>query len=123
MIKHLHPLLLSLLLLVSSNCFADGQQGYGSKVGNKALNGFANMSTAVLEIPKNIINTTNDSNIIYGAVGGLAKGLLNTMGRLVTGMTDFVTAPIPTKPIVYPNYIWDDFDADTTYGKTFRLKN
>ena len=38
-------------------------RNYGEKVGNKALNAVANLTTGVLEIPKNIINTTNKSNI------------------------------------------------------------
>ena len=117
------PLLLaSLLMATVSNSFAEEQQSYGSQVGNKALNGFANMTTSVLEIPKNIINTTNDSNILYGVIGGLAKGILNTTGRMVTGITDLITAPLPTKPIAYPLYVWDDFDEDTTYGEVFRLQ-
>lgn len=116
------PLLLAALLtMISSSVFAE-EQSYGSKVGNKALNGFANMATAVLEIPKNIINTSNDSNIAWGAVGGLMKGIINTTGRMFSGMIDFVTAPLPTKPFVYPAYIWDDFDEDTSYGKVFRLQ-
>lgn len=94
---------------------------YGSKVGNKALNAFANLTTSVLEIPKNIINTTNKSNIIYGAVGGLFKGLIHTAGRIGVGIADLVTIPLPTKPIAQPLYIWNDFDVDTTYGPVFRL--
>jgi putative exosortase-associated protein (TIGR04073 family) len=122
--KHALPLLLATLLItVSSSVFADKQQSYGSKVGNKALNGFANMTTAVLEIPKNIINTTNDSNLAWGAVGGLMKGIINSVGRIFSGAIDFATAPLPTKPFVYPEYIWDDFDEDTTYGEVFRLQN
>jgi len=119
----LPALLFSLLMATSTTICADEQQGYGAQVGDKALRGFTNMTTAVLEIPKNIINTTNDSNIAYGAVGGLAKGILNTVGRIMTGLSDFVTAPLPTQQIVQPTYIWDDFDKDTTYGKTFRLKS
>lgn len=118
------PIMLLSLLLTSTSCFAEhGQQSYGSQVGHKALNGFTNMTTAILEIPKNIINTTNDSNIILGSVGGLAKGIVNTAGRMLTGLTDFVTSPLPTKPIVQPEYIWDDFDLDTTYGENFRLQD
>jgi len=117
------PILLLSLLLASTSSFAEQEpQSYGSQVGDKALNGFTNMTTAVLEIPKNIINTTNDSNIILGSVGGLAKGIVHTVGRMMTGLTDLVTAPLLTKPIVQPEYIWDDFDLDTTYGDNFRLK-
>ena len=96
-------------------------RSYGSKVGNKALSAFANLTTSVLEIPKNIINTTNKSNIIYGAVGGLFKGLIHTAGRIGVGITDLVTLPLPTKPIAQPEYIWNDFDVDTRYGPVFRL--
>jgi putative exosortase-associated protein (TIGR04073 family) len=96
-------------------------RSYGSKVGNKALNAFANLTTGVLEIPKNIINTTNNSNIFYGVVGGLFKGLINTGGRIGAGIADLVTIPLPTKPIAQPEYIWEDFDVDTTYGPVFRL--
>ena len=38
------------------------QSSYGEKVGNKALNAFANLTTSTLEMPKNIINTMNQSN-------------------------------------------------------------
>ena len=96
-------------------------RSYGSKVGNKALNAFANLTTGVLEIPKNMINTSNKSNIFYGIVGGLFKGLVHTAGRIGVGIADLVTIPLPTKPIAYPAYIWDDFDIDTTYGPAFRL--
>lgn len=123
-------LLASLLMILSSTSFAQeemqqehnyNEQSYGSKIGQKALNGFANMTTAILEIPKNIINTTNQSNVALGTVGGLAKGILNTVGRIFTGLVDFTTFPLPTKPIVYPAYVWDDFDVDTTYGDVYRV--
>ncbi|MDP1667044.1 MAG: exosortase system-associated protein, TIGR04073 family [Methylobacter sp.] len=94
---------------------------YGSKVGNKALNAFANLTTSVLEIPKNMINTTNQSNVFYGIIGGLFKGIVHTAGRIGVGIADLVTIPLPTQPIAYPVYIWEDFDIDTTYGPVFRL--
>lgn len=124
MTKYILPLILaSLLCSFSSTSLADDQASYASQVGNKALNGFANISTAVLEIPKNIINTTNDSNIFYGFFGGMFKGFINTFGRLIVGVSDLVTAPVPTNPIAQPVYIWDDFDRDTTFGETYRLNN
>jgi putative exosortase-associated protein (TIGR04073 family) len=120
--KYAIPLFLaSCLLAFSSVSSAEENQSYGSKVGNKALNGFANMATGVLEIPKSIINVSNESNVIWGIVGGSIKGVLNTVGRLATGIADLITAPLPTKPIVYPAYVWDDFDMNTTYGEVFRL--
>jgi putative exosortase-associated protein (TIGR04073 family) len=97
------------------------QSSYGEIVGNKALNAFANISTGWLEVPKNIINTMNQSNFFYGVFGGFLKGLVNTLGRTGCGIADLITLPIPTKPIAYPLYIWDDFDVDTSYGEVFRL--
>ncbi len=127
----LSALLISALMMFSPLTQADEEQvdnarqeqSYGDKVGEKALSGFTNINTALLEIPKNIINTTNESNVAFGFVGGLTKGLLNTMGRVMAGVADLVTAPIITKPIVRPDRIWDDFDTDTTYGQVFRLDN
>ena len=97
------------------------QQSYGEKVGNKALVAFANLTTSPLEIPKNIINTMNQSNFYYGVFGGFLKGLVNTLGRTGCGIADLKTLPLPTKPVAYPIYIWDDFDVDTTYGEVYRL--
>lgn len=110
------------LLLISSSAMAEHEESYGAKVGNKALRGFANLTTSTLEIPKNIINTTNQSNVAYGFIGGTAKGILNTVGRMMVGLTDLITAPLPTKRFIHPGYVWDDFDADTTYGEVFRLE-
>ncbi len=111
----------------SSNVAFDGKPGnhprsYGALIAHKGLNGFANIATSWLEIPKNIINVTNQSNFVYGIPGGLFKGIANMVGRIATGVTDLVTFPIPTKPITQPLYVWDDFDVDTTYGDIFRLQ-
>jgi putative exosortase-associated protein (TIGR04073 family) len=95
-------------------------QSYGTKVGQKASRAFANLGTAWLEIPKNMINVTNQSNVFYGAVGGLFKGLVHTAGRLGVAVADLITIPLPTRPIAHPIYIWENFDIDTTYGDTFR---
>ena len=123
------PLLFaSVLLVFSSVSFAEEQQrygyeeqSYGSKVGDKALNGFANMTTGILELPKNIINESNKTNIVWGILGGTIKGALHTAGRVLAGLTELITAPLPTKPIVHPVYVWDDFDVDTSYGEVFSL--
>ena len=94
---------------------------YGEKIGNKALIGFTNLISSPLEIPKNIINTMNQSNFFYGVFGGFIKGLVNNLGRAGCGIADLLTFPLPTQPIAHPLYIWDDFDVDTTYGDVMRL--
>lgn len=95
---------------------------YADKMGEKALNGLANIGTGMLEIPKDAINTINDSNLILGLVGGTVKGVLNTAGRMTAGLADLLTFWLPTEPIAQPAYIWEDFDATTTYGKKFRVQ-
>lgn len=113
------------LLLSATACFsltvqADESESYGQTVGRKLSTGLANIATSSLEIPKNIVIVNNQSNVIYGFIGGTLKGLLNMGGRIGVGVLDLVSAPIPTQPIVYPLYVWDNFDAETTYGKAFR---
>ncbi len=101
---------------------ADEHKSYGKRFGHKIVNGFSNMALSVLEIPKNIINTTNQSNIFYGLTGGLAKGIINTVGRTAAGATDFITSPLPTKQFVEPAYPWQEyFEKDTTYGQVFNI--
>lgn len=110
--------------LITKKADVNNSKSYGKKVGEKVLNGFVNLTTAVLEIPKNIINTANESDATYGAIGaigGVFKGLLHTVARFSTGLADVITAPLPTKPVAYPIHVWDDFDVDTTYNASFRL--
>jgi putative exosortase-associated protein (TIGR04073 family) len=103
--------------------YQPSERSYGEKVGDKTKNGLTNITTSWLEVPKSIINNTNaeDSNIIFGLVGGVIEGVLNTAGRTTAGVADLVTAPLATKPIIQPRYIWEDFDEISTYGKVFRL--
>lgn len=120
------PLMATILLAIAvgttSSAEAETSESYGATVGRKVVNGLANITTSSLEIPKNIIIINNQSNVIYGFIGGTFKGILNMGGRIGVGVLDLVTAPIPTQPIVYPLYVWDDFGAETTYGRAFTPK-
>lgn len=118
--RTLAALLIAASLSASSPIQADEPESYGQTFGRKVANGLANIATSSLEIPKNIILVNNRSNVIYGFIGGTFKGLLNMGGRIGVGVLDLVSAPIPTQPIVYPMYVWDNFDAETTYGPAFR---
>lgn len=101
------------------------QPAYSDQVGNKALNGLTNMTTFWLEVPKSVIKESNveGGNIVYGIIGGLFEGGLHAGFRASTGIIDLFTAPIPTKPIIQPQYIWEDFDETNSYGNVFRLDN
>lgn len=105
-----------------SNATQQAPETYGQQVGHKALSGLANLATGVVEIPKNVINTTNSVNLAWGVSGGLLKGILNMLGRTLSGAVDLLTAPIPTYPIPNPEFVWNDFGIDTTYGDVFRLR-
>ncbi|GJL74369.1 MAG TPA: exosortase system-associated protein, TIGR04073 family [Nitrosomonas sp.] len=88
---------------------------YPTKVGEKLGNGIANAVTGVVEIPKTMIITGRRHGATYGMTAGFFTGLFHTVGRSVTGALDIATFLIPTTPIVKPNYIWDNFDRETTY--------
>ncbi len=96
---------------------------YAEQVSDQAMSGLTNISTAILEIPKGMINATNESNVALGVIGGLTKGILHTAGRFASGVVELVTAPILTQPIAQPARIWEDFDTETSYGSAFRLNH
>ncbi|MCQ8117685.1 exosortase system-associated protein, TIGR04073 family [Methylomonas rosea] len=118
--RTLATVLLAASLFTSLPTRADEAESYGETFGRKLTTGLANIATSSLEIPKSIILINNQSNVIYGFIGGTFKGLLNMGGRIGVGVLDLVSAPIPTQPIVHPLYVWDNFNAETTYGKAFR---
>ncbi|WP_446810211.1 exosortase system-associated protein, TIGR04073 family [Methylomonas sp. 2BW1-5-20] len=121
--RTLAAVLTATFVFTSLSIQADETESYGETFGRKLVNGLANITTSSLEIPKNIILVNNQSNVIYGFIGGTFKGLLNMGGRIGVGVLDLVSAPIPTQPIVHPLYVWDNFNAETTYGRAFRPNN
>ncbi len=86
-------------------------EGFSDKVSQ----GFANMAFGFVEIPKNIINVSNDHNIFVGMTWGLLRGVGHTVGRTVVGAAEFVTSPIPTKEFAAPAYVWERFSEDSRY--------
>ena len=85
------------------------EDNYGVYIGKKLGTGFANTVTGWIELPKNLINTTNDPDTLYvlwGVIGGAMKGTLHAAGRTMTGVIDVVTFPLPTKPMIRPGLVW-----------------
>ncbi len=121
--KYITPTLASILLIgflaVVDSAQADTTESYGQIVGRKLSSGFGNLTTAPAEIPKNVIIVSNESNVIYGFLGGTFKGIFLMAGRIGVGLVDLLSAPIPTYPIVDPPFVWDDFYAETTFGPAF----
>jgi len=89
---------------------------YGTQVVQKFGRGLGNAATGWLEIPKNIVNESRNTNVGLGITWGLVKGVAHTVGRTVVGVLDLAFFFVPTQQYVHPTYAWDPFEKDTTYG-------
>ena len=85
---------------------------------HKAGRGLAEITTAFLEIPGNIITTSNREGKAAGWTEGFAKGLGMFILRPPIGVYELVTAPIPApanyEPILSPEYPWSYFGTGET---------
>ncbi|MDX8391805.1 MAG: exosortase system-associated protein, TIGR04073 family, partial [Mariprofundaceae bacterium] len=89
---------------------------YGAQSAGKFARGIANLATGWLEVPKNIGNESRDRNVGVGLTYGTLKGGVHAVGRTLVGAVDTATFFIPGDSFVHSNYVWDDFDHETTYG-------
>ncbi|PPD22101.1 MAG: exosortase [Methylomonas sp.] len=110
--KILTTCLLSAALMTAPVVKADDHLGcFFNRLGQ----GIANMATGFLEIPKNIINISDDHNIFVGMTWGLLRGTAHGVSRTLVGGAEFLSSPIPTKDFLTPDYVWDRFSEDTRY--------
>lgn len=100
---------------------ANPSRGYAATVGEKFGSGVANMATGWVEIPKTMYTSSVKDGLLSGLTLGFFKGMLNTMGRSALGASDMFTALIPTKPMITPPLIWQDFSTETTYNSTWEM--
>lgn len=121
MIKMTRQIMLAAAILMTGQVFAAEELTYGDMVRTKLASGLTNMTFGIAEMPKNIINTSNEVNALFGVTGGVLKGTLHTMGRLLAGGLDFITFPVPSQPITHPTFVWQQFNVDTTYGPYFDM--
>jgi len=113
--------ILTVGILMAGQAHAAEELTYGDMLRTKLASGITNMTLGIAEIPKNIINTSNEVNALFGVTGGVLKGTLHTMGRLLAGGLDFITFPVPSRPITHPTFVWQQFNIDTTYGPYFDM--
>lgn len=106
---------LAAMLAFSAQIRAEGSDDYGKSFPDKLAVGFANMTMGMLELPKNVINHTSDSNILVGITLGTLRGSLHGVGRTLVGVADALTSPFPTQDFVSPGYPWERFSEDTRY--------
>ena len=113
------------LLILSSLLFVSPQaamaHSYAEGVGDKLAHGLVNTVTGIGEVPKNIMLTTDQKGVGYGVTVGLLTGIVHSIGRTLTGAVDLVTFIIPTEPIIYPDFIWKDWDRETHYHPEWKL--
>lgn len=88
----------------------------------KAGRGLAGMTTAFLEIPGNMVAESDRRGPGVGIPVGFAIGCGMIVPRVLVGVYEFVSAPIPVpagyRPILSPEYPWDYFDPG--YGQRRR---
>ena len=106
-------LMLSILLIFLPS--ASMANEYPTNAGEKLGSGVTNMITGVLEIPKTMIVTSRTDGIAYGMTNGFFVGIVHAVGRTLSGVFDVTTFVIPTTSFVQSEYIWNDFDQETTY--------
>ncbi len=116
-------LTLLLLFFSSSHAVASERYGYGLGYGHgyigtsseKFVTGIVNAATGVVELPKNIILTTQKETVVHGMTIGLVSGVMHTVARTVIGVFDVATFLIPTPPSIQPPFVWQDFSVETSY--------
>ena len=105
-------------VIFSAAAHAAGDSGisYPAQIGGKLGIGLINAATGIVELPKSIMVESSKEGIGMGMSVGLLKGMTNMVGRSFFGMLDVVSFPIPTKPMVTPAVVFQDFGEETTYG-------
>lgn len=114
-------MLISAALLIFSSYDA-AASSYAARLGGKLGNGIANVATGFVEIPRTIRVANRAEGPAYAATAGLMTGIVHMLGRTLSGAYDLATFVIPTRPIVNPDYVWQDFDKETTYRSTWQLR-
>jgi putative exosortase-associated protein (TIGR04073 family) len=119
MSKMLRTIAFCATALLFTGSGAEAADDYGDAVKLKLASGFSNLFLGLVEVPKNIINTSNQVNLLFGVTGGTVKGTAHALGRTLSGIADVFTAPIGNKPITNPPFVWQNWYTDTTYGPYF----
>jgi putative exosortase-associated protein (TIGR04073 family) len=102
-VKYLAVLVLVLMVInITSVCYS---QDMTRKLGR----GVGNILTGWIEIPKNVYDTSLESNVFAGLTLGAVKGIGKTVMRTAIGAYETVTFPFPLpedyKPIVEPEFV------------------
>jgi putative exosortase-associated protein (TIGR04073 family) len=113
-------LMLSVLFFITP--YVAAAESYPTKIGEKLGNGIVNVVTGVVEIPKTVMITSHAKGPAYGATAGFMTGIVQMLGRTLSGAVDLATFMVPTRPLVNPDYIWKNFDRETSYNLSWQLR-
>lgn len=88
------------------------EQDTGRLVMTKLFRGMVNAVTGWMEIPKQMIQTSEQSGVGVGVTWGFVKGLGWAVGRSMIGGYEIVTFPFPVpeeyRPVLQPEYVLSD---------------
>lgn len=59
----------------------------------KGERGFKNVALGWTEIPKTVLDTSKEKNVLVGLTVGTLKGIANAFARTISGAVDIVTMP------------------------------
>jgi putative exosortase-associated protein (TIGR04073 family) len=107
-----------ILFALSMPSQAENTDGYAEHFQDKVGHGFANITTGFIEIPKNIVNISEDSGFLVGVTWGTLRGIGHGLGRTVMGVAELLSSPFPTDDFVTPGLPWERFTEDTRYFKS-----
>jgi putative exosortase-associated protein (TIGR04073 family) len=103
---------LLLLMLLATNCSALEEQqpeAVAEKMAFKLVRGVANVTTSLVEIPKQSYLMVRDRGKVGYLVGPL-KGMGMAFYRLFAGVTETVFFAVPQPgyydSMIYPEYVW-----------------
>ncbi len=110
-------ILAAVMVLFTATSFAADEGYLYGRIATKVKRGVVNVISSPLEIPKEIKahwdeGGTDPIKKTAYVFGGVVKGLVNTVGRVGSGLWDIFTLnldiPGNNEPLMKPDYVWDD---------------
>ena len=77
----------------------------GAAASKKLGRGLANVLGGWLELPKGIQSVGDESGFLAGLTWGPIYGIGNALVRTGAGVYDIATFPMPSEPVVQPEYV------------------
>ena len=107
--------LIFLILICISNfsAFAAEIEPVGTPL-RKLQRGFLNIALSPIEISTEWHNARKTDNFFPSWISGFGRGAAFAAGRMLTGLYEILTFPIPVpahyEPVVYPEFAWEHLD-------------